>query len=133
MFFCLWHINLYLIQRPPCRKKVILFKQYLAGISGFIELLSQILSMCISSILHFLWINSSPLSLPVYSLMSISLSSLSFCSYLSIYDSIFHSHQTRLDTRSKTWRLIKVGIKGKGRSGTSRDSNPAGVCSSLIH
>ena len=35
------------------------------------------------------------------------------------------SHQTRLDTRSKARRPIKVGIKGRGRSGTSRDSNPA--------
>ena len=32
------------------------------------------------------------------------------------------SHQTRLDTRSKARRPIKVGIKGRGRSGTSRDS-----------
>ena len=30
-----------------------------------------------------------------------------------------------LDTRSKTRRPIKVGIKGKGRSGTSRDSTLA--------
>ena len=35
------------------------------------------------------------------------------------------SHQTRLDTRSKARRPIKVGIKGRGRSGRSRDSNPA--------
>ena len=35
------------------------------------------------------------------------------------------SHQTRLDTRSKAWRPIKVGINERGRSGTSRDSNPA--------
>ena len=35
------------------------------------------------------------------------------------------SHQTRLDTRSKARSPIKVGIKGRGRSGTSRDSNPA--------
>ena len=34
------------------------------------------------------------------------------------------SHQTRLDTRSKARRPIKVGIKGRGRSGRSRDSNP---------
>ena len=34
------------------------------------------------------------------------------------------SHQTRLDTRSKARRPINVGIKGRGRSGTSRDSNP---------
>ena len=29
------------------------------------------------------------------------------------------SHQTGLDTRSKAWRPIKMGIKGRGRSGTS--------------
>ena len=40
------------------------------------------------------------------------------------------SHQTRLDTRSKARRPIKVGIKGRGRSGTSRDSNPACLCCS---
>ena len=39
------------------------------------------------------------------------------------------SHQT-LDTWSKAQRPIKVGIKGRGRSGTSRDSNPAGLCCS---
>ena len=43
------------------------------------------------------------------------------------------SHQTRLDTRSKARRPIKVGIKGRGRSGTSRDSNPAGLCCSSAH
>ena len=43
------------------------------------------------------------------------------------------SHQTRLDTRSKARRPIKVGIKGRGRSGTSRDSNPACLCSSSAH
>ena len=37
-------------------------------------------------------------------------------------------HQTGLDTRSKARRPIKVGIKWRGRSGTSRDSNPAGLC-----
>ena len=36
------------------------------------------------------------------------------------------SHQTGLDTRSKARRLIKVELKGRERSGTSRDSNPAG-------
>ena len=36
------------------------------------------------------------------------------------------SHQTGLDTRSKARKPIKVGIKGRGRSWTSRDSNPAG-------
>ena len=43
------------------------------------------------------------------------------------------SHQTRLDTRSKARRPIKVGIKGKGRSGRSRDSNPACLCCSSAH
>ena len=43
------------------------------------------------------------------------------------------SHQTRLDTRSKARRPIKVGIKGRGRSGRSRDSNPAGLCCSSAH
>ena len=43
------------------------------------------------------------------------------------------SHQTRLDTRSKARRPIKVGIKGRGRSGTCRDSNPACLCCSSAH
>ena len=43
------------------------------------------------------------------------------------------SHQTRLDTRSKARRPIKVGIKGRGRSGTNRDSNPACLCCSSAH
>ena len=43
------------------------------------------------------------------------------------------SHQTRLDTRSKARRPVKVGIKGRGRSGTSRDSNPACLCCSSAH
>ena len=43
------------------------------------------------------------------------------------------SHQTRLDTRSKARGPIKVGIKGRGRSGTSRDSNPACLCCSSAH
>ena len=43
------------------------------------------------------------------------------------------SHQTRLDRRSKARRPIKVGIKGMGRSGTSRDSNPACLCCSSAH
>ena len=30
-------------------------------------------------------------------------------------------------------RPIKVGIKGKGRSGASQDSNPAGLCCSSAH
>ena len=43
------------------------------------------------------------------------------------------SHQTRLDTRSKARRPIKVGIKGRERSGTSRDSNPDCLCCSSAH
>ena len=43
------------------------------------------------------------------------------------------SHQTGLDTKSKARRPIKVGIKGRGRSGTSRNSNPAGLCCSSAH
>ena len=43
------------------------------------------------------------------------------------------SHQTRLDTWSKARRPIKVGIKGRGRSGTSKDSNPGGLCCSSAH
>ena len=43
------------------------------------------------------------------------------------------SHQTRLDTRSKARRPIKVGIKGRGRSRRSRDSNPACLCCSSAH
>ena len=43
------------------------------------------------------------------------------------------SHQTRLDTRSKARKPIKVEIKGRGRSGTSRDSNPACQCCSSDH
>ena len=43
------------------------------------------------------------------------------------------SHQTRLDTRAKARSPIKVGIKRRGRSGTSRDSNPAGLCCSSAH
>ena len=43
------------------------------------------------------------------------------------------SHQTRLDTWSKVRRPIKVGIKRRGRSGTSRDSNPACLCFSSAH
>ena len=43
------------------------------------------------------------------------------------------SHQTRLDTRSKARGPIKVGIKGRGRLGTSRDSNPACLCCSSAH
>ena len=37
------------------------------------------------------------------------------------------SHQTKLDTRSKAWRPIKMGIKGRGMSGTSQGLNPAGL------
>ena len=43
------------------------------------------------------------------------------------------SHQTQLDTRSKARRPIKVGIKGRGTSGRSRDSNPACLCCSSAH
>ena len=43
------------------------------------------------------------------------------------------SHQTWLDTRSKARRPIKVGIKGRGRSGTSRDSSPACLCCWSAH
>ena len=43
------------------------------------------------------------------------------------------SHQTRLDTRSKARRPIKVGIKGRGKSGTSQDSSPAGQCCWSAH
>ena len=48
-------------------------------------------------------------------------------SSLSLHNEIFvaASHKTGLDTRSKARRPIRVGIKGWGRSGTSRDSNPA--------
>ena len=42
------------------------------------------------------------------------------------------SHQTGLDTRSNARRPIKMGIK-RGGSGTSRDSNPAGLCYSSTH
>ena len=54
---------------------------------------------------------------------------------LQLYYSVFvaASHQTRLDTRSKARRPIKVGIKGRGRSGRSRDSNPACLCCSSAH
>ena len=43
------------------------------------------------------------------------------------------SHQTRLDAWSKARRPIKVGIKKRGRLGTSRDSNPASLCCSSAH
>ena len=43
------------------------------------------------------------------------------------------SHQTRLDTKSKARRPIKVRIKGRGKSGTSRDSKPAYLCCSSAH
>ena len=38
-----------------------------------------------------------------------------------------------IGTRSKARRPIKVGINGRGRSGTSRDSNPACLCCSSAH
>ena len=50
-----------------------------------------------------------------------------FCLFVAAF------HQTRLDTWSKARRPIKVGIKGRGRSETSRDSNPAGLCCSSAH
>ena len=43
------------------------------------------------------------------------------------------SHQTRFDTRSKTRRLIKLGIKGRRRTRTSRGSNPADLCCSSAY
>ena len=43
------------------------------------------------------------------------------------------SQQTGLDSRSKARRSIKVAINGRGKSGTSRDSNPAGLCCSSTH
>ena len=52
------------------------------------------------------------------------------CSKLPTVVFVAASHQTRLDTRSKARRPIKVGIKGRGRSGRSRDSNPACLCCS---
>ena len=42
------------------------------------------------------------------------------------------SHQTRLVTWSKARSPIKVGIKRRWWSGTSRDLNPAGLCCSWI-
>ena len=67
--------------------------------------------------------------------MNIPSSSLSNADSTDFPDPIFvaASHQTRLDTRSKARRPIKVGIKGRGRSGTSRDSNPACLCCSSAH
>ena len=55
----------------------------------------------------------------------------SFAGALPIF--VAASHQTRLDTRSKARRPIKVGIKGRGMSGRSRDSNPACLCCSSAH
>ena len=40
------------------------------------------------------------------------------------------SHLTGFDTRSKARRPTKVLIKGRGRLGTNRNSNPAGLCCS---
>ena len=76
-------------------------------------------------------------SLPSYVLVT----DLCSCKYISIllqWSSILFlfvavSHQTGLDTRSKFRRPIKVRIKGRGRSGTSQDSNPAGLCCSSAH
>ena len=52
---------------------------------------------------------------------------------LQLYLFVPASHQTRLDTWSKARSSIKVGMKGRGKSGTSRDSNPAGLCCSSAH
>ena len=56
---------------------------------------------------------------------------LTWCNMSHVF--VAASHQTRLDTRSKARRPIKVGIKGRGRLGTSRDSNPACLCCSSAH
>ena len=52
-------------------------------------------------------------------------------SYIQIFVSV--SHQTELTTRSMKRRSILVGVYGRGRSGTSRCSSPAGLCYSLPH
>ena len=41
---------------------------------------------------------------------------------------ISSSHQTGLDTRPMTWRVIIVEGKGKGKPSTSRGLSPAGLC-----
>ena len=56
-----------------------------------------------------------------------------FNCYYTVVVFVAASHQTQLDTRSKARRPIKVGIKGRGRSGRSRDSNPACQCCSSAH
>ena len=54
--------------------------------------------------------------------------------YIYIYKVfITASLQTGLDTRSMTWGSIIVGIKGRGRSGTSQGSSLAGLCWSSAH
>ena len=58
---------------------------------------------------------------------------LIFSNFSYVFVFVAASHQTRLDTRSKARRPIKVGIKGRGRSGTSQDSNPACLCCSSAH
>ena len=55
----------------------------------------------------------------------------SVCDKLCLF--VTASHQTGLDTWSKVRGPIKVRIKGRGRSGTSRNSNPAFLCCSLAH
>ena len=45
----------------------------------------------------------------------------------------YASHQSRLDTRSKAQRPIKVGIKGRGRLRTKRGSNSADLCCSSAY
>ena len=52
---------------------------------------------------------------------------------LNLFLFVAASHQTRLDTWSKARRPIKVGVKGRERSGTNRDPNPAGLCYSSVH
>ena len=56
---------------------------------------------------------------------------MSFAKNVPIFANV--SHQRRLDTRSKARWPIKVRIKARGRSGTSRDANPAGLCCSSAH
>ena len=67
----------------------------------------------------------------VFQVESVAVGVRDVCSRCRVF--VAASHQTRLDTRSKARRPIKVGIKGRGRSGTSRDSNPACLCCSSAH
>ena len=68
---------------------------------------------------------------PKWSVLAITLNCIGCWGFSSIF--VAASHQTRLDTRSKARRPIKVGIKGRGRSGRSQDSNPACLCCSSAH